>query len=455
MDKENPFNFKKILVVGAGSVGGYFGARLARKYDHVSFLLRPRTLQAVQNRGLTIRSHSETFTVHPRVTSNSSDIPPQDLIILGVKAYDLDEVLNQIEPILQKDSILLTLQNGVTIEDQILARIAKENVVGGVAFIYSKIAESGVIDHYKRGTITIGELDGKESPRLNTIGDLFKAAGVPCLISSNIRQAKWEKMCWNCVFNPLTVMINDCVAKALDLPEMLNIIPSVVREVMAVAAANGVPLAADMPEKVVQWSQQLRDIHTSMYDDWKAGRPTEIEYLNGYIARKGRDLGIPTPLNEAFTALVKAITQGERMEKGRVRVEGEIIQPVSLDAQALVNLPNEFQVTDVSKLAPGFQGKGVRIEGILEMVTAHIQADHVTFHSEDGQFSASLSLQDARDYGILLYEVNGMPLAREKGGPFRLIAPGLGDLCANVKHVSRIELTKGTGKDTRPSLKTC
>ena len=95
------------------------------------------------------------------------------------------------------------------------------------------------------------------------------------------------------VFNPITVLVNDRVAKALDHPEMMHVIQQIVGEITAVAASVKVPLPVDMPERVVKWSQEIRDIHTSMYDDWKAGRPTEIEYLNGYIVRKGKRVGHP------------------------------------------------------------------------------------------------------------------------------------------------------------------
>ena len=138
-------------MVGAGSVGGFFGARLAKNNPNVSFLLRPNTLAAVKQNGLTIRSAEGTFTVTPQAASDARELPRPDLIVLGVKAYDLDEVLNQIEPVLTERTVILTLQNGIDTEDRLLARIQRDCVVGGVAYIYSKIAEPGVIDHYKKG----------------------------------------------------------------------------------------------------------------------------------------------------------------------------------------------------------------------------------------------------------------------------------------------------------------
>ena len=442
---------KQIMVVGAGSVGGFFGAHLAKNNPNVSFLLRPRTLEAVKRNGLTIKSAKGNFTVHPPAASDPRELATPDLIILAVKAYDLDEVMTQLEPVLPERTVILTLQNGIDTEDRIIARLHRDCVVGGVAFIYSKIVEPGVIEHYKRGGVAIGELMGHKSERLSQIAEIFKQAGISCQLSEDIRKSKWEKMCWNCVFNPLTVVIDDKVAKALDHPEMAGVIRQIVGEVAAVSAAVKVPLAPDMAEKVVKWTQELRDIHTSMYDDWKAKRPTEIDYLNGYIVRVGRELGIPTPVNEALTAMVKTITEKELSGPGIVRIDGAVVQPVLLTRTALGQLPQEQRVDDISEVMPSMRGRAIRVKGLLEIPALAVDADHVTFHSADGKYAATLTLQQARDFGLLLYELDGQPLPDGKGGPYRLVTPGLGDLCANVKALGRIEVRAGSGKDTRPA----
>ena len=444
---------KQIMMVGAGSVGGFFGAHLAKNNPNVSFLLRPSTLEAVKRNGLTIKSAKGNFTVHPPAASDPRQLATPDLIILAVKAYDLDEVMTQLEPVLTERTVILTLQNGIDTEDRIISRLHRDCVVGGVAFIYSKIVEPGVIEHYKRGGVAIGELMGHKSERVSQITDIFKQAGISCQLSEDIRKSKWEKMCWNCVFNPLTVVIDDKVAKALDHPEMAGVIRQIVGEVAAVSAAVKVPLAPDMAEKVVKWTQELRDIHTSMYDDWKGKRPTEIDYLNGYIVRVGRELGIPTPVNEALTAMVKTITEKELSGPGIVRIDGAVVQPVSLTRTALGQLPQEHRVDDISEVMPSMRGRAIRVKGLLEIPALAVDADHVTFHSVDGKYAATLTLQQARDFGLLLYELDGQPLSDGKGGPYRLVTPGLGDLCANVKAVGRIEVRAGSGKDTRPTVR--
>ncbi|MCA9470967.1 MAG: molybdopterin-dependent oxidoreductase [Nitrospirales bacterium] len=134
----------------------------------------------------------------------------------------------------------------------------------------------------------------------------------------------------------------------------------------------------------------------------------------------------------------------------RFFLEGEIQSRRALDREDLRQFSLEFQVPDVSAVMPNMKGRGVRMSALLETAQPSVEADHVTFHSLDGKFAATLTLAKAKEYGILIYEVDGLPLPDEKGGPFRLVTPGLGDLCANVKQVARIEVTKGAGRDTRP-----
>lgn len=304
-----------LMMVGAGAVGGFYGARLVQAGVSCSFLLRPRTLEAVTQKGLTIRTVDQTFTVHPLASSDPRDLPRADLIILSVKRYDLDAVITKLQPVLGPQTTLLTLQNGVDAEARIRETAPGIPVIGGVAYVYARRAEPGTIEHYTKGSVAIGPIRPSTPVEplpgfaLEAIKVIFEGAGIPCRLSPDIMRTKWEKMCWNVVFNPLTVLLNDCVAKALLHPEMLAMIRLIVAEAVAVARAEGVPLDASTAETVIQQSQAIREIHTSMFDDWKAGRRTEIDSLNGYLVRRGRALGIRTPVNEAICALITTLTE--------------------------------------------------------------------------------------------------------------------------------------------------
>ena len=149
-----------------------------------------------------------------------------------------------------------------------------------------------------------------------------------------------------------------------------------------------------------------------------------------------------------LTAVIKTITERDRTGPGIVRIDGAVVQPVSFDRAAIASLPAEQQL-DISTVMPGMNGKGIHVSGLLNIPALAIGADHVTVHSADGKYSVCLTLQQAREHGVLVYELDGASLPDAKGGPFRLVTPGLGDLCANVKGVARIEVTIGTKKDTR------
>ncbi|TLY26862.1 MAG: hypothetical protein E6K64_00440, partial [Nitrospirae bacterium] len=149
-------------------------------------------------------------------------------------------------------------------------------------------------------------------------------------------------------------------------------------------------------------------------------------------------------------ALIKTITEPAPLGPTPLRIDGAVIQSLVFDLDALAKLPASEQVPDVSVEDPRVRGQGVRIRALLNVATCKIGADHVTFHSADGQYAASLHLKEAAESGILVYKLDGRPLLREEGGPFRLITPSLGDWCASVKSVTRIEFTVGPGKDTRP-----
>ncbi len=445
----------RVLMVGAGSVGGFVGAHLANSGVDVSFLLRPRTCEAIRSKGLTIRSENKTLTVYPPVATDPGELAAPDIIMLGVKCYDLDDVIEQLRPIVNENTIILTFQNGVDTEERLNIAFGGDRVVAGVIYIYTRIAEPGIIDHFARGQVTIGERSGEtDTPRITSLRDLFTGTPIPCKVTRNIARVKWEKMCWNVVFNPLTVLLNDSVAKALDHEDTLTLISDIVKETMLVAERFGVALPPDTAETVVRNTQAIRDIHTSMFDDWKAGRPTEIEYLNGYLVRHAQSFGISVPVNETLYRLVKARTARAAVEDEILRIEGPLTESITFDHNALAHLPADAQIMDTSTVIAGSQGKGVRLSKILDSLSLGPVADHVTFHASDSDFSASLTLEQARGYGIILYEREGRPIPSEKGGPFRLATPGLGDLCANIKHLARIEITHGPGKDTRPSLKT-
>ena len=297
----------KILVIGAGGVGGYYGAVLMKAGAKVSFLVTPRTLPILKGKGLTVKSRGEVWNFMPPVSTDPQDLCPCDLIIIAVKRYDTGKVLDAIRFVITKDTIILTIQNGIDGEDDILHRFPDANVLGGVAFLASKIEEPGVINHIGAGSLAIGELDGSESERVKTLVNLFKNAGIPTKLSRDILKAKWEKLCWNAVFNPVSVILNGPLDNILDSGDALDVAFKIFEEIRAVAEKKGIVIVAGLMDEQINVTQKLRGYHTSMYEDVIKGKPTEIDYFNGYVCREGAKHNVPTPVNCLVTSLVKAI----------------------------------------------------------------------------------------------------------------------------------------------------
>lgn len=308
--------FKKVLMIGAGAVGGYFGALLCKSGVDITFLVRPKTYQAITERGLQIKSIHGDFTVHPPLIQRASEINAVDLILLGVKAYDLSTVLEEVAPLVERGATLLTLQNGVDSEERILSSFKRDCLVAGVAYITSRLAEPGVIEHYRRGILSLGELSGEKSDRAVQIHQLFSNAGITCYLTGQITRAKWEKLCWNATFNPLSVILDHPISLILDSEPLLEIVRQGISEIIAVAATEGIALKPNMIEETITTSDQLREYHTSMYEDFKNGKPTEIEHLNGDLIRRGEKKGIPVPTHRTLYGLVKGLEIKRTLGKG-------------------------------------------------------------------------------------------------------------------------------------------
>lgn len=298
---------QKVLVVGAGAVGGYFGAVLAKAGVDLTFLVRKRSFQAIQENGLKVASTQGDFLIHPSLVVHPDEIEAVDLIILAVKCQDVTLLLPQLAPLIEKGAVILTLQNGVRTEDEILAFYTTPCVVAGVAYITARLAQPGLIEHARRGIITLGELSGEKSSRADEIHRLLSAAGITCRLSKHIRRAKWEKLCWNATFNPLSVLLNNPIGLVLQHLALKELVRKGIAEIIAVAVSEGIVLDPKIMDQTIDVSYDLKDFYTSMYEDYQNGKETEVEYLNGDLVQRGKKNGVPTPIHETLYALIKGL----------------------------------------------------------------------------------------------------------------------------------------------------
>ena len=301
----------KIAVMGAGAVGGYFGALLHRGGLDVTLIARGRHLEAIKAHGLRIKSTQGDLTVPAKAVGDPRAVGPVDLILFCVKSYDTESAARQCLPIVQESTAILCLQNGVDNEEKIAMVAGGEKVLGGVAYIGAGVSEPGVVVHTAEGRIVFGEMRGGVSERVRRLEQIFRDAGFPVEVSSNIKAILWGKLCWNAAFNALNTLVGGDVRVLVERPETRTLARQAMEEVRAVANANNVPLSADLAERLLTWTDTAAgSMKTSTRQDLEAGKRLEVEALNGAVVRKGEAAGVPTPFNFALYALLKAIDPG-------------------------------------------------------------------------------------------------------------------------------------------------
>ena len=292
--------------MGAGAVGGYFGGLLARAGVEVQLVARGAHLQALQQRGLRVRTRHGEFTVQVPATDDPARVGPVDLVLFCVKSYQTQQAARACVPMLGERTCVLVLQNGVDNEEKVAAEVGAARVVPGVAYVGVEVNEPGVVEHHDRGELWIGEWDGQFTPRVQAIAGLFQQAGVPCEVASDIRTRKWQKFLFNCALNALTTLTGQRLPALMAHEPTRELFRQAVAEAAAVARRHGVPLAADAEEQVMATASRM-DIASSMLSDRRRGRPLEVDAFNGVVVQLGRRYRVPTPVNEVLYALLKAI----------------------------------------------------------------------------------------------------------------------------------------------------
>jgi 2-dehydropantoate 2-reductase len=304
----------RILIHGAGAVGGYFGALLARGGHEVWFVARGANLAALRERGLIVRLGTETLELATvRAVSDPRAAPPPELILVCVKSYDTAATAAALRPVVGAETIVLSLQNGVENEEVLAQGLRLPPLMVALTRIGVEMVAPATIVYSGRGTILFGEPDGGETPRALRVAGAFTAAGVPHQLRADILVAAWEKLAWNASFNAVTALTRTTVAEALALPATRDLIIAAMEETDAVAVASGVPVRRTRTDAVLADSQAgLPDFQTSMLQDVLRGRRLEHDALNGAVVRGAARTGVPTPVNRTLLALLGRLDPGPR-----------------------------------------------------------------------------------------------------------------------------------------------
>ena len=303
----------RVAVMGAGGLGGVIGAFLARAGEDVAFVARGAHLEAIRERGLTVESPVVgTFTVPARATDDPAEIGPVDLVVFGVKSYDLESSAEQMRPRIGADTIVLPVQNGIDAAERIGRVVGPEHVLAGTSYVGGNVEAPGVIGHRKLyNKLVFGETAGGTSQRTEALRTTLERAGFIAEIPEDIRVALWEKFCLLTATGGVTAMTRLSFGPIFACPETRALFRGAIAEAHAVGQASGVGLADDFVDRSMEQLGTLPpETRGSMVRDLAAGKRLEIESLNGTVARLGRELGVPTPLNFAVYAALKPYADG-------------------------------------------------------------------------------------------------------------------------------------------------
>ncbi|MBI2351662.1 MAG: 2-dehydropantoate 2-reductase [Deltaproteobacteria bacterium] len=299
----------RIAVMGAGAVGGYFGAKLAASGCKVAFIARGEHLKAMRRDGLRIKSPQGDLHIRALFASDPAEAGPVDLVLLCVKSYSTEESARKLGPLLQDKTVILSLQNGVDNPDKIAKLWGPARTLGGVIYIGSRILNPGVIEHSAGGRIIMGELDGAIGESTKAVQEIFARAEVPCVISPEIRKAMWNKLVWNAPFCAISCLARATTREIVESESLRKLATDGMAEVIEAAKSEGFGLAPTVVEETLNLSRSLGDFKPSMLQDLEAGKPLEYEAFNGVVLEVLRRAGKQAPVNEVFYATLKFLDQ--------------------------------------------------------------------------------------------------------------------------------------------------
>lgn len=316
----------RIAVMGAGAVGGYFGARIAaagrapngepdgaRNEADVRFIARGRHLEAIRGQGLRVDSHAGPLHLTDvQATDDPAEVGPVDIVLFAVKLWDTDAAAEACRPLLKPGTVVISFQNGVSGLDTLCRVLGEEHVAGGVAHIAATIAEPGTIRHTGAlARLTYGELDGRVTPRMAAFHELASRAGFEANLSDSILRVVWEKFTFLAPFSGVTALTRQPAGVIRRVPETRALFLDAVAEVARLARARDVDLGSDIVARVeTLLSGLVPEMRSSMLNDLERGGRLELPWLSGAVVRLAAELGVPTPVHRVIAAALAPYADG-------------------------------------------------------------------------------------------------------------------------------------------------
>jgi 2-dehydropantoate 2-reductase len=318
----------KFLIVGAGAIGAYLGARMARAGLDVTLFARGPHLKAMQENGVQVKSADGDFEARPRIVGLLEEAGAADVVFLGVKAHSLPQLAPQLKPVLGPETTVVSTQNGipwwyfqglggewegVRLEridpgGVISAAIEAPRVVGSIVYFSTEISAPGVIQHTDGNRISIGEPDGMRSERCRRIAEALTGSGLRCPITTHIRQEIWVKILGNASLNPVSALTRATLVQMLRDPGVSDVIRNIMQEVEAVSKKLGMELPVSIDQRMAG-AEKVGEHKTSMLQDLEAGRPMELEALVGSVVELGAKVGVPMTHTRAVYNCAKLLGQ--------------------------------------------------------------------------------------------------------------------------------------------------
>jgi 2-dehydropantoate 2-reductase len=295
-----------IAIIGAGSLGAVYGARLAQSGQEVTLIdIDRQHVERINAEGLAFEYDGTETVIHVRAATNPAMVPKADVALIVVNSYSTHDAAESASLLLKDDGYAVTLQNGLGNVEAMQRVLGPARVVGGICFISGTLREPGAVKQTGSGPTHLGELDGATSERLQALAEVMEPAGLSPVISDDIMTIIWGKFVHNCAVNAVCAITGLTPGHVREVPELDEFRTCIIREAAALAEAMGIRLPdADPVETIQTWAAQ-RFHRPSMMQHLDRGLPTEIDALNGYAARQSARLGLSAPCNDAITRLMK------------------------------------------------------------------------------------------------------------------------------------------------------
>jgi 2-dehydropantoate 2-reductase len=317
----------KFLIAGAGAIGAYMGACMARAGQDVTLFARGPHLRAMQQHGVRVKSVDGDFEARPKIAANLEDVGRVDVVLLGVKAHSLTQLAPQLKPVLGPETAVVGTQNGIpwwffqswggehegmhlerVDPGGTIAEIEPRRVLGSIVYFAADIVEPGVVRHTEGNRISLGEPDGTRSDRSRQIAEALIAAGMRCPVTTRIRQEIWVKILGNVAFNPISALTGATLVQMARDPDVNALVRRIMEETIAVGAKLGLEVPITIDQRIAG-AEKVGEHKTSMLQDLEAGRPIELEAVVGAVVELGERLNVPMPHTRAVYACTKLLAR--------------------------------------------------------------------------------------------------------------------------------------------------